>query len=114
MFKLGWEVCKAMVGTPHKVLRYLSSKGGTQHNIEIQGRLTAGWLAGSVSDYSTTLWIHLSSGESKIVPKWGINGCIYIFISTVNEIWVTPSYPFLIQYHSVLPFENQISQSGVS
>ena len=63
MFKLGWEVCKAMVGTPHKVLRYLSSKGGTPHNIEIQGRLTAGWLAGSVSDYSTTLWLHLASGN---------------------------------------------------
>jgi len=53
------------VGTPHKALRYSSSKGGgtphipfegicldiqtrvgTPHNIEVQSRLTAGWLVG--------------------------------------------------------------------
>ena len=32
MFILGWEVSEAKGGTPHKVLRYLSSKGGTPHN----------------------------------------------------------------------------------
>ena len=40
---------------------------GTPHNIERikVGTLLAGWLggwvAGSVSDYSTTLWLHLAS-----------------------------------------------------
>ena len=52
-------------------------KGGDRHNrwgqtktvgtlllaliVKYQCRLTAGWLAGSVSDYSTTLWLHLAS-----------------------------------------------------
>ena len=35
--------------------------GDTAQHSENQSRYTAGWVAGSVSDYSTTLWLHLAS-----------------------------------------------------
>ena len=54
--------------------------------VKYQSRLTAGWgagwLAGSVSDYSTTSWLHLASWnlpdpqlswESKMEPRVAIN-----------------------------------------
>ena len=68
-WKKGWGVS----GWKTNVVR-------TPYNDEIHSRLTAGWLAGPVSDYSTTLWLHLASWnlpdsqlswESKMEPECG-------------------------------------------
>ena len=49
--------------TAHTLLMGGTIGVGTPHNIERikVGTRLAGWVAGSVSDYSTTLWLHLAS-----------------------------------------------------
>ena len=49
-------------GTPHKVLEQLGwGQCSTLIGLKYQSRLMVGWLAGSVSDYITSLWLPFAS-----------------------------------------------------